>query len=72
MTDNQQRKPRGFQTLTPERMHEIASAGGKAAQASGTAHKFTPEEAREAGRKGGLARAARRPQQPVETPQVQP
>jgi general stress protein YciG len=32
---------------------EIASKGGKAAHAKGTAHEWTPEEAREAGRKGG-------------------
>lgn len=31
----------------------IASKGGKAAHAKGTAHEFTPDEAREAGRKGG-------------------
>ena len=34
----------------------IASKGGKAAHEKGTAHEFTSEEAREAGRKGGLAR----------------
>jgi general stress protein YciG len=32
---------------------EIASKGGKAAHKSGKAHEFSPEEAREAGRKGG-------------------
>jgi general stress protein YciG len=32
----------------------IASKGGKAAHAKGTAHEFTPEEAREAGRRGGM------------------
>jgi len=32
----------------------IASKGGKAAHAKGTAHEFTPDEAREAGRKGGM------------------
>jgi hypothetical protein len=43
-----------------ERQRQIASAGGRAAHAQGTAHEFTPEEAREAGRKGGEAsRAAR-------------
>jgi general stress protein YciG len=34
---------------------EIASKGGKAAHAKGTAHEFDSGEAREAGRKGGLA-----------------
>ena len=35
------------------KQREIASKGGKAAHLKGTAHEFTPEEAREAGRKGG-------------------
>jgi general stress protein YciG len=34
---------------------EIASKGGKAAHAKGTAHEFDSGEAREAGRKGGVA-----------------
>jgi general stress protein YciG len=34
---------------------EIASKGGKAAHAKGTAHEFDSGEARDAGRKGGLA-----------------
>ena len=33
----------------------FASMGGKAAHAKGTAHQFTSEEARAAGRKGGAA-----------------
>jgi general stress protein YciG len=37
----------------------IASAGGRAAHRSGNAHEFNTEEAREAGRRGGLARSAR-------------
>ncbi|HMA09701.1 MAG TPA: KGG domain-containing protein, partial [Ramlibacter sp.] len=36
---------------------EIASEGGRAAHEKGTAHEFTSEEAREAGRKGGQARS---------------
>lgn len=44
---------RGFATLSPERRVEIASQGGKAAHLQGRAHRFTSEEAREAGRKGG-------------------
>ena len=35
------------------KQREIASKGGRAAHAKGTAHQFSPEEAREAGRKGG-------------------
>lgn len=37
------------------RQREIAAKGGKAAHAKGTAHVWSPEEAREAGRKGGVA-----------------
>ena len=44
---------RGFAAMSPEKQREIASMGGKAAHAKGTAHQFTSEEAREAGRKGG-------------------
>jgi uncharacterized protein len=39
--------------MSPERQKEIASKGGRAAHAKGTAHEWTPEEARSAGRKGG-------------------
>jgi len=44
---------RGFRTLTAEKRKAVASEGGKAAHAIGTAHRWTREEAREAGRKGG-------------------
>lgn len=44
---------RGFASMNQEKQKEIASKGGQAAHAKGTAHEFTPEEAREAGRKGG-------------------
>ena len=43
-----------------ERVAEIASLGGVAAHVEGTAHEFTVDEAREAGRKGGLATAKRK------------
>ena len=46
---------RGFASMSPKKLCEITSKGGKAAHAKGTAHKFTSEEAREAGRKGGAA-----------------
>jgi general stress protein YciG len=46
---------RGFASMPPEKQREIASKGGKAAHEKGTAHEFTSEEAREAGRKGGQA-----------------
>src|SRR3954470_11971954 len=44
---------RGFASMSPERQREIASKGGRAAHEKGTAHEWTPEEARQAGRKGG-------------------
>jgi len=47
------KKDRGFASMSPEKRREIASKGGRAAHAKGTAHEFTSEEAREAGRKGG-------------------
>lgn len=46
---------RGFASMTPEKRREIARLGGKAAHEKGRAHQFTPHEAREAGRKGGLS-----------------
>jgi general stress protein YciG len=39
--------------MTPEKQREIASKGGRAAHQKGTAHEWTSEEARTAGRKGG-------------------
>jgi general stress protein YciG len=45
------------------KQREIASKGGKAAHQKGTAHEWTSEEAREAGRKGGQASHRRRQQQ---------
>jgi general stress protein YciG len=44
---------RGFASMDPARQREIASKGGKAAHAKGTAHEWSTEEARRAGRKGG-------------------
>ncbi len=39
--------------MSPEKQREIASKGGRAAHEKGTAHEWTPDEARAAGRKGG-------------------
>ena len=39
--------------MSPEKQREIASKGGRAAHQKGTAHEWTSEEARQAGRKGG-------------------
>ncbi len=49
-------KPKGFAGMDPAKVREIASKGGKAAHANGKAHRFTADEAKEAGRKGGMAR----------------
>lgn len=54
------RKPRGFAAMDRSKVSEIASKGGKAAHAAGTAHQFTSEEARQAGKKGGTAPHVRR------------
>jgi general stress protein YciG len=46
---------RGFASMDASKQKEIASKGGRAAHAKGTAHEFTSDEARVAGRKGGEA-----------------
>jgi general stress protein YciG len=54
------RRPRGFAAMDPKLVSELAKRGGKAAHRAGTAHQFTSEEARVAGRKGGQATHAKR------------
>jgi general stress protein YciG len=49
------KRKRGFAAMDAAKQKAIASKGGKAAQRTGTAHRFTSQEAREAGRKGGVA-----------------
>jgi general stress protein YciG len=44
---------RGFASMDQNRQREIARKGGRAAHEKGTAHQFTSDEARAAGRKGG-------------------
>lgn len=51
---------KGFARLPVERRTEIARRGGFAADASGKAHRWTKESAREASRKGVEARKARK------------
>jgi len=52
--DNIGRKERrGFASMSREKQREIASKGGRAAHEKGTAHEWTSDEARTAGRKGG-------------------
>jgi general stress protein YciG len=62
------RKPRGFAAMDRKKVSEIASKGGKAAHAAGTAHQFTSDEARVAGKKGGVAPHVRRGRGPRVTP----
>jgi general stress protein YciG len=54
------KEDRGFASMDRVKQREIASKGGKAAHTKGTAHEWTSEEAREAGRKGGMASHRRR------------
>jgi uncharacterized protein len=51
--DAMRKERRGFASMSPEKQREIASKGGRAAHEKGTAHEWTPDEARSAGRKGG-------------------
>ena len=44
---------RGFASMDPDRQRQIASKGGRAAHEKGTAHEWSRDEARNAGRKGG-------------------
>src|SRR5688572_10918202 len=57
------KEDRGFASVDRAKQREIASKGGKAAHQKGTAHEWTSEEARDAGRKGGLASHRRRREQ---------
>jgi general stress protein YciG len=54
------------------KQRDIASKGGKAAHQKGTAHEWTSEEAREAGRKGGMASHRRKQEQQQQTPDNNP
>jgi general stress protein YciG len=57
------KEDRGFASMDRSKQREIASKGGKAAHQKGTAHEWTSEEAREAGRKGGMASHRRKQDQ---------
>ena len=57
------KEDRGFASMDRAKQREIASKGGKAAHQKGTAHEWTSEEARDAGRKGGIASHRRRREQ---------
>lgn len=51
--DGVRKERRGFASMSVDKQREIASKGGRAAHEKGTAHEWTPDEARAAGRKGG-------------------
>ena len=53
IVNGERKERRGFASMSPEKQREIASKGGRAAHEKGTAHEWTAEEARNAGRKGG-------------------
>lgn len=51
--DGVQKERRGFASMSADKQREIASKGGRAAHEKRTAHEWTADEARAAGRKGG-------------------
>jgi uncharacterized protein len=53
MVNTERKERRGFASMSPEKQREIASKGGRAAHEKGTAHEWTADEARSAGRRGG-------------------
>ena len=53
MVNSERKERRGFASMSPEKQREIASKGGRAAHEKGTAHEWTADEARSAGRRGG-------------------
>jgi uncharacterized protein len=54
VSEQRKKERRGFASMSPEKQREIASKGGRAAHQKGTAHEWSSEEARVAGRKGGM------------------
>ena len=73
MMNAERKERRGFASMSPEKQREIASKGGRAAHQKGTAHEWTSDEARNAGRKGGqISRGGRgrlvEPIEPIEMP----
>jgi hypothetical protein len=55
--------------MSPEKQREIASKGGRAAHEKGTAHEWTADEARSAGRRGGqVSRGGRGRLTPADNP----
>jgi len=50
---------RGFASMEGDKQRSVARKGGMAAHSHGTAHEWTVEEARAAGRKGAITRRRR-------------
>jgi len=66
--EERRKERRGFASMSPEKQREIASKGGRAAHEKGTAHTWTSDEARAAGRKGGQISRGRRGRVTTEPP----
>jgi uncharacterized protein len=62
---------RGFASMDKARQAQIASLGGRAAHKAGTAHRWTSEEAREAGRRGGIVSRGGKGKAATETAQTE-
>jgi general stress protein YciG len=73
VTTGERKERRGFASMSAEKQREIASKGGRAAHEKGTAHEWTADEARNAGRKGGqVSRGGRgRLIVPSDAPQIE-
>ncbi len=60
MTARTRKHPtKGFAGMSKEQRQAIAAMGGRQAQANGTAHRWSVEEAKHYGQVGGQANAAR-------------
>jgi general stress protein YciG len=59
---------RGFAAMSPEKRKEISSKGGFRAHELGVAHKYSSDEAKEAGKLGGTAPHKSRGRQQPPTP----
>src|SRR5258706_8365911 len=69
VVNSERKERRGFASMSPEKQREIASKGGRAAHEKGTAHEWTADEARSAGRRGGqVSRGGRGPLLPSHGP----
>ena len=69
----ERKERRGFASMSAEKQREIASKGGRAAHEKGTAHEWSADEARAAGRKGGQVSRGGRGRlapSPLESPSV--